>query len=137
MPCHAYHAGMSPKNRTEAHKKFVNDLIQVVVATVAFGMGIDKPDVRKVIHYGGKSFFFRSTVYLCTKGTSDLFCEVIKSHQQLWSYRDRNSGHIETGIQFKSHPKVTLEFKQKGLSLEKCLQTFQSEGQSGSSLIRS
>ena len=53
MPCLAYHAGLTPKKRTEAHKKFVNDLIQVVVATVAFGMGIDKPDVRIVIHYGG------------------------------------------------------------------------------------
>ena len=56
MPCRAYHAGMTPKNRSEAHKKFVNDVIQVVVATVAFGMGIDKPDVRKVIHYGGGCF---------------------------------------------------------------------------------
>ena len=54
VPCHAYHAGMTPKARSQAHKKFVNDVIQVVVATVAFGMGIDKPDVRKVIHYGGK-----------------------------------------------------------------------------------
>ena len=54
VPCRGYHAGMTPKARSEAHKKFVNDAIQVVVATVAFGMGIDKPDVRKVIHYGGR-----------------------------------------------------------------------------------
>lgn len=53
VPCLPYHAGMTPKARTTTHKKFVNDVIQVVVATVAFGMGIDKPDVRKVIHYGG------------------------------------------------------------------------------------
>ena len=99
MPCRAYHAGMSPKNRTEAHKKFVNDLIQVVVATVAFGMGIDKPDVRKVIHYGGKSFLKIKDLSLY-KGTSDLFCEIIKSHQQLWSYRDMNSVQVSS----KNHP---------------------------------
>ncbi|XP_052091663.1 bifunctional 3'-5' exonuclease/ATP-dependent helicase WRN-like isoform X2 [Mytilus californianus] len=47
-----YHAGLSLDARKDAHHKFVNDKVQVVVATVAFGMGIDKPDVRKVIHYG-------------------------------------------------------------------------------------
>ncbi|XP_052813197.1 bifunctional 3'-5' exonuclease/ATP-dependent helicase WRN-like isoform X2 [Mya arenaria] len=52
VPCLPYHAGLTPKARKEAHKKFVNDEIQVVVATVAFGMGIDKPDCRMVIHYG-------------------------------------------------------------------------------------
>ncbi|XP_052255826.1 bifunctional 3'-5' exonuclease/ATP-dependent helicase WRN-like isoform X2 [Dreissena polymorpha] len=52
MPCLPYHAGLTPKARKEAHKRFVNDDIQVVVATVAFGMGIDKPDCRNVIHYG-------------------------------------------------------------------------------------
>ncbi|XP_064614138.1 bifunctional 3'-5' exonuclease/ATP-dependent helicase WRN-like [Liolophura sinensis] len=52
VDCLPYHAGLSQSARTNAHKKFVNDQIQVVVATVAFGMGIDKPDVRRVIHYG-------------------------------------------------------------------------------------
>ncbi|XP_060557457.1 bifunctional 3'-5' exonuclease/ATP-dependent helicase WRN-like [Ruditapes philippinarum] len=52
VACLPYHAGLTPKARKEAHKRFVNDDIQVVVATVAFGMGIDKPDCRKVIHYG-------------------------------------------------------------------------------------
>ena len=52
-----YHAGLSPARRKEAHKKFVNDQIQVVIATVAFGMGIDKPDCRNVIHYGGCARF--------------------------------------------------------------------------------
>ena len=49
-----YHAGLSMSARKAAHRGFVNDKLQVVVATVAFGMGIDKPDVRTIIHYGGK-----------------------------------------------------------------------------------
>jgi len=47
-----YHAGLSQQRRKEAHKSFVHDEVQVVVATIAFGMGIDKPDVRSVIHWG-------------------------------------------------------------------------------------
>ena len=47
-----YHAGLSITERKAAHKAFVFDDVQVIVATIAFGMGIDKPDVRNVIHYG-------------------------------------------------------------------------------------
>ncbi|XP_077999699.1 bifunctional 3'-5' exonuclease/ATP-dependent helicase WRN-like [Glandiceps talaboti] len=47
-----YHAGLTLKQRKSAHHRFVRDEIQCIVATVAFGMGIDKPDVRKIIHYG-------------------------------------------------------------------------------------
>ncbi|XP_046861031.1 Werner syndrome ATP-dependent helicase-like isoform X2 [Xenia sp. Carnegie-2017] len=50
--CEAYHAGLSTKTRMNTHRKFVRDEIECVVATVAFGMGIDKPDVRNIIHYG-------------------------------------------------------------------------------------
>ncbi len=46
-----YHAGLPAARRLEAHEKFMRDEVDVVVATVAFGMGIDKPDVRFVVHY--------------------------------------------------------------------------------------
>ena len=46
----AYHAGMSTDERTSVHKAFMDDTLQVVVATVAFGMGIDKSNIRFVIH---------------------------------------------------------------------------------------
>lgn len=46
-----YHAGLSDAERTENQNRFIRDDVQVIVATVAFGMGINKPDVRFVIHY--------------------------------------------------------------------------------------
>ncbi|MGE5601859.1 MAG: RecQ family ATP-dependent DNA helicase [Nitrososphaerales archaeon] len=46
-----YHAGMSAKNRERVHNAFTADEIEVIVATIAFGMGVDKPDVRFVFHY--------------------------------------------------------------------------------------
>ena len=50
VKCEAYHAGMSNKKRTEIENSWKDDEINVIIATVAFGMGIDKPNVRFVIH---------------------------------------------------------------------------------------
>jgi len=47
-----YHAGMSHPEREKAHIDFLTGAVPVVVATMAFGMGIDKPDIRRVVHVG-------------------------------------------------------------------------------------
>jgi len=47
----AYHAGLDAKLRAKRQDEFLNEDVAVIVATIAFGMGIDKPDVRFVIHY--------------------------------------------------------------------------------------
>ena len=46
-----YHAGLSDKERADHQKQFIQNQVQIIVATLAFGMGIDKSDVRFVIHY--------------------------------------------------------------------------------------
>ena len=46
-----YHAGLEQAVRTETQEKFTRDQVPIIVATIAFGMGIDKPDIRLVVHY--------------------------------------------------------------------------------------
>ena len=46
-----YHAGLEPSVRTSTQEKFIRDEVSIIAATIAFGMGVDKPDIRLLVHY--------------------------------------------------------------------------------------
>ena len=50
-PSAAFHAGMSPDRRAEVQRRYLGGDLDLIVATCAFGMGVDKPDVRRVVHW--------------------------------------------------------------------------------------
>ena len=52
MPAQSYHAGMLPEERDDVQRRFLAGELEAIVATIAFGMGVDKPDVRTVVHTG-------------------------------------------------------------------------------------
>ena len=52
LPAASYHAGMLAADREQVQNRFLNGELEVIVATIAFGMGVDKPDIRTVIHTG-------------------------------------------------------------------------------------
>lgn len=52
IKCGIYHAGLETDEKTQAHSDFLSGKVKIIAATIAFGMGINKSDVRVVIHYG-------------------------------------------------------------------------------------
>ncbi|WP_432715642.1 RecQ family ATP-dependent DNA helicase [Vibrio sinaloensis] len=51
LNCHAYHAGLDNEVRQRIQQQFMSGEITIIVATIAFGMGVDKADIRRVVHY--------------------------------------------------------------------------------------
>lgn len=83
-----YHGKCSAHERENAHMTFLSGEANIIVATVAFGMGIDKPDIRQIVHYGGPKTFEEYYQQIGRAGRDGLlaFCELISTDSDFTGY---------------------------------------------------
>lgn len=85
IPASAYHAGMKHENREDIQTRFMNGQLPCIVATIAFGMGIDRKDIRRIIHYDlPKSIeHYSQEIGRSGRDGGESFCEVLANRDNM------------------------------------------------------